>query len=574
MDASAFTADALAAAAADGDRVCLSNLVVRHRKRRGAKMFFVTASAEAGWDVQLSFMTRRGEAHDDAETSARLTPEAHAAAYEGCAPGATIAKVWGALERVRAAVSSAAETRTLSSTGRAETRFFDPDGSSGDANASRGTKDIVCPSCGKPHIQSTRACACVASETSSTTTSKLGAPGETVATLRVDRVAFAPRRRVGDFFDAVSATNDVVFSSDDDCWLVFDMAYDGSMTEGERGALTRQVTMCVAANRKARIPFRLAVVGAERATERDDDEFDLQNENENENENEREGRRADSSGAGAGAIREGSLCVPEPSSMPSVPSGSRRAPRTRPERVDWRALPWRAWGAPWFRPDAFFTEAFHASRSLCENPRAVQSETPKRNAETRVTKRVKRVVYLSADADEVLETIEPGDVFVLGGVVDHAPKPDAARRRFESLRETFSSRRDEAFVAFATARLPLAGHVSLAKNAHLPCLAVAQTLMVFREVDRYRSGPPGKREKAETETETKTRATSARRVFSWPAKEGGSNASAWGETLARCPAFRCAPLRKYVRWAPPYEALNEKEGEVKPSRVTDVRALF
>ena len=565
-------------------------------------MFFVTASAEAGWDVQLSFMTRRGEAHDDAETSARLTPEAHAAAYEGCAPGATIAKVWGALERVRAAVSSAAETRPFSSAGRAETRFFDADGSSGDANASRGTKEIVCPSCGRPHIQSTRACACVTSETSSTTTSKSGGPGETVATLRVDGVAFAPRRRVGDFFGAVSATNDDVFLSDDDCWLVFDMAYDGSMTEGERGALTRQVTMCVAANRQARIPFRLAVVGAERATERekkalparkknrdaffsgaqkqkrdDYDEFDLQkkNQNENENENARAEPPADSSGAGAGAIREGSLGVPEPSSMPNVLSGSRRAPRTRPERVDWRALPWRAWGAPWFRPDAFFTEAFHASRSLCEKPRGLkQSETPKRNAETRVTKRVKRVVYLSADADEVLETIEPGDVFVLGGVVDHAPKPDAARRRFESLRETFSSRRDEAFVAFATARLPLAGHVSLAKNAHLPCLAVAQTLMVFREVDRYRSGPPEKREKAETETETKTRATSARKVFSWPAKEGGSNASAWGETLARCPAFRCAPLRKYVRWAPPYEALNEKEGEVKPSRVTDVRALF
>jgi tRNA (guanine9-N1)-methyltransferase len=108
-------------------------------------------------------------------------------------------------------------------------------------------------------------------------------------------------------------------------------------------------------------------------------------------------------------------------------------------------------------------------------------------------KRVKkRVVYLSADADEVLETIEPGDVFVIGGVVDHAPKPDVARRRFLSLRQTFhassrsSDRRDEVFVKFVTARLPLAGHVSLAKNTHLPCLAVAQTLMVFREVDRYR----------------------------------------------------------------------------------------
>jgi Trm5-related predicted tRNA methylase len=44
-------------------------------------------------------------------------------------------------------------------------------------------------------------------------------------------------------------------------------------------------------------------------------------------------------------------------------------------------------------------------------------------------KRVKkRVVYLSADADEVLEQIEPGDVFVIGGVVDHAPKPDVARK--------------------------------------------------------------------------------------------------------------------------------------------------
>ena len=64
------------------------------------------------------------------------------------------------------------------------------------------------------------------------------------------------------------------------------------------------------------------------------------------------------------------------------------------------------------------------------------------------------------------------------------------------------------------------------------------------------------------------------RTKAWPEKEGGANASAWGETLARCPAFRCAPLRKYVRWAPPYETLNEKEGEVKPSRVTDVTALM
>ena len=594
MDASAFTADALAAAAADGDRVCLSNLVVRHRKRRGAKMFFATASAEAGWDVQLSFMTRRGGAHDDAETSARLTPEAHAAAYEGCAPGATIVKVWGALERVRAAVSSAAETRPFSSAGRAETR--DADGSCGDANAFRVTKDIVCPSCGNPHIQSTRACACVASQTSSMKTLTLGPTVSTVATLRVEGVAFAPRRRGGDDVVSGSPNDDV---SVDDCWLVFDMAYDDTMTEGERGALSRQVTMCVAANRRARIPFRLAVVADDEAhhptrnredssaARDDDDDFDKKISTD---ENEREGRPADSSGAGAGAIREGSLGVPLPQNSPGVPSESRRAPRTRPERkkVDWRALPWRAWGAPLFRADAFFTDAFHASRSVVSGEKpttASQSEPPKRNAvTTEMPERVKkRVVYLSADADEVLETIEPGDVFVIGGVVDHAPKPDVARRRFESLRATFhktsrsSDRRDEVFVKFVTARLPLAGHVSLAKNTHLPCLAVAQTLMVFREVDRYRRaglsfGAQSEKDE-DPETETRRRGKTAR-VFSWPAKEGGANAFAWGETLARCPAFRCAPLRKYVRWAPPYEALNEKEGEVKPSRVTDVRALF
>ena len=34
--------------------------------------------------------------------------------------------------------------------------------------------------------------------------------------------------------------------------------------------------------------------------------------------------------------------------------------------------------------------------------------------------------------------------------------------------------------------------------------------------------------------------------------EGG-----WGSAISRCPALRCAPLRKYVRWRPPYEALND-----------------
>jgi hypothetical protein len=57
------------------------------------------------------------------------------------------------------------------------------------------------------------------------------------------------------------------------------------------------------------------------------------------------------------------------------------------------------------------------------------------------------------------------------------------------------------------------------------------------------------------------------------AKEGGEMAGVWGEAIARCPAFRCAPLRKYVRWLPPYEHLNGRGAEARPHGVTDVRAL-
>ena len=542
MDANPFTADALAAAAADGDRVCLSNLLVRHRKRRGAKMFFATASAEAGWDVQLSFMTRRGKAHDDAETSARLTPEAHAAAYEGCAPGATIDKVWGALERGR--VVSAAETdarevaREADDTSDVRRSAFD-DG----ANVLRVKTRGSC----RP------------------------APF-TAVTLRVDRVEFAapPRRfgRSGDPTDVRVAA--AVDGPDPDCWLVFDMAYDATMTDAEHGGLSRQITMCVAANKRAKVPFRLAVVADGTLAEPN---ASRANENERENEAASSRRvkknddledvfgdddalgvaRAPRGARGAGATGEGSRRVPDSSNASSDCAVTSSAPKTRPHRL-WRALPWRAWGAPRISPETFFSAAGFFFGD-----------------DERKTCTARRVIYLSADAENTLETIEPGDVFVLGGVVDHSPKPALALRRFDTLRETFffsESARDASArdaVAFSTLRLPLAGHVSLAKNAHLPCLAVAQTLMVFRRVlslkkeSRRGAAPSGDVEPGRAP---------------WPEKEGGANASVWGETLARCPAFRCAPLRKYVRWAPPYEALNVKEGEVKPSRVVDVDALF
>ena len=543
-------------------------------------MFFATASAEAGWDVQLSFMTRRGKAHDDAETSARLTPEAHAAAYEGCAPGATIDKVWGALERGRVVSAAETDAREVACEADDTSDFAFDDG----ANALRVKTR------GRPSADVPRSCR--------------PAPF-TAVTLRVDRVEFAAPRRFGRSDDPTDV-RDAAAVDGPDCWLVFDMAYDATMTDAEHGGLSRQITMCVAANKRAKVPFRLAVVAdgtlaepnASRANE---------NENERENENFRENEAASSRRVknndedvfgdddalgvaraprgprGAGATGEGSRRVPDSSNASTDCAVTSSAPKTRPHRL-WRALPWRAWGAPRISPETFFSAAgFGDASATGAAPFARDEKHEKHEQRTQDERKTcttaRRVIYLSADAENTLETIEPGDVFVLGGVVDHSPKPALARRRFDTLRETFYSRsaRDASArdaVAFSTLRLPLAGHVSLAKNAHLPCLAVAQTLMVFRRVHRSRE-----REKESRRGPTPSGDVSRRRDAEpgrapWPEKEGGANASVWGETLARCPAFRCAPLRKYVRWAPPYEALNEKEGEVKPSRVTDVDALF
>ena len=185
------------------------------------------------------------------ETVARLTPEAHAAAYEGCAPGATIDKVWGALERGR--VVSAAETDAREAD---DTSDFDDtdDGANGLRVKTRGR-----PSANDPR--------------------SFTAPfKKTAVTLRVDRVEFAAPR------NSISAgdptyVRDAATVDGPDCWLVFDMAYDATMTDAEHGGLSRQITMCVAANKSAKVPFRLAVVA--------DGALAEPNANENANENER-----------------------------------------------------------------------------------------------------------------------------------------------------------------------------------------------------------------------------------------------------------------------------------------------
>ena len=267
------------------------------------------------------------------------------------------------------------------------------------------------------------------------------------------------------------------------------MAYDASATRAEIGALTRQVSMCVAANKRAKTPFLLAVA------------------------------------------------APPGNNDDELPPASN----------SWRALPWESWGARVVDLDDENENENSAAASLTADAR--------------------RVVYLTADSPNVLTDVAPGTALVLGGVVDHAEKPGMSLRRADAL----AARASGGCGRFVTARLPLGGHVRLAKNAHLPCLAVAQTLLVYREVAEERgSGGGGGEGGVMMDAPPWTSVVDG--DGGGGAAEGGARAALWGETFARVPAFRCAPLRKYVRWLPPREHLNDARGS-RPSGVTDVRAL-
>jgi len=130
------------------------------------------------------------------------------------------------------------------------------------------------------------------------------------------------------------------------------------------------------------------------------------------------------------------------------------------------------------------------------------------------------IIYLTADSPNELERVEPGSVLVLGGVCDHHVKPRAALNRAE------------ASGVRTTARLPLDRYMRLGKDAHLPLLACAQLLLLVRETD-----------------------------------------GDWGAACEACPAMRCAPLRKYVRWLPPREYLNDIDA-ARPACLTETRAAL
>jgi len=132
-----------------------------------------------------------------------------------------------------------------------------------------------------------------------------------------------------------------------------------------------------------------------------------------------------------------------------------------------------------------------------------------------------RVIYLTADATDELDEIRNDDTFLLGCVLDHKEKPNCSMHRAREISPLLR-----------TAKLPLANHVRMLKNSHLPLHACCQVLLLVRETN-----------------------------------------GDFGQALSVAPAFRCAPLHKYVTWLPPYAHLNDTE-LVKPREVTDLRTFI
>jgi hypothetical protein len=132
-----------------------------------------------------------------------------------------------------------------------------------------------------------------------------------------------------------------------------------------------------------------------------------------------------------------------------------------------------------------------------------------------------RVIYLTADATDELDEIRSDDTLIVGCVIDHTEKPNCSLHRARAISPLLR-----------VAKLPLDRYVRLLKNQHLPLHACCQVLLLVQET-----------------------------------------AGDFGQALSVAPAFRCAPLHKYVTWLPPYAHLNNTE-LAKPREVTDLRTFM
>jgi hypothetical protein len=270
--------------------------------------------------------------------------------------------------------------------------------------------------------------------------------------------------------------------------LVFDLNYTEHTTDGEAGALCRQLNYSFAANRRAARPFPLLVVGGESVPP-----------------------TTDTAAAGGGAA----AAAPP---LPLRPGAPRLIQLLH--KSNW----WCAAGVhrsdsttPW---DAVATAAGAATAAAAAAAASAAHAAAAGGAQAQ-----QRLLYLTADSPHELfcdasteagareaAALAESTAFVIGGLVDRIVKPGMSYARAQA-------------AGLRTARLPLDRFLRLhnrcqegdAGGADITTLAVVQILLLFRETRD------------------------------------------WGLAVSRCPALRCAPLRKYVRWLPPYEHLNGAE---------------
>jgi hypothetical protein len=276
--------------------------------------------------------------------------------------------------------------------------------------------------------------------------------------------------------------------------LVFDLNFHEHTTDDEAGALCRQLTMSFAANRRAAKPFPLLVLGGVGVPEAGSD-----------------GPTADAAAAADAAGTTGS-----------------------------------GWGASADGERPLLRMLSHSNWWSSPGVRRSGSPTPWEGL-------TGDVVYLTADSPHTLEDLPDSaaacsaqTTYVVGGIVDRVEKPGLSYRRAVA-------------AGVRTARLPLEKFLQLrsgGKKAEegngcrraddVTTLAVVQMLLLFRE-----SG-------AENFVLFHLLLCLFRACLgnSIGLNPPPFSAGRWGDAVSSCPALRCAPLRKYVRWLPPYEELN------------------
>lgn len=83
------------------------------------------------------------------------------------------------------------------------------------------------------------------------------------------------------------------------------------------------------------------------------------------------------------------------------------------------------------------------------------------------------LVYLSADSENVLETLDESKIYVIGGLVDRNRHKNAAHERATKL-------------GIETARLPLDAHIKLSSSQVLTTVHVFEILLKFNEVRSWK----------------------------------------------------------------------------------------